>query len=147
MTKKKPLTEPHKEAMASGRRSARIVETYLRQLEVRGRAKGQRSLADIARELEEVETDLAAAGIVERLPLFQRREDLQREALEIEPAEDGQLEQQFIAVAKQYGERRGYSYSTWREVGISREVLDAAGISRTRRPTFRDLSDPSLRVE
>jgi hypothetical protein len=39
-------------------------------------------------------------------------------------------EAEFIASAKAYGERKGISYSAWREVGVSAAVLKQAGISR-----------------
>ncbi len=71
---------------------------------------------------------------MKRLVLLQEREDLQRAALELDARDDRALEAQFVAVAKNYGERRGISYSTWREFGVTKPVLEAAGIPRTRRP-------------
>jgi len=41
------------------------------------------------------------------------------------------LEVEFIATACAYGERKGISYSAWREVGVEPRVLKAAGISRS----------------
>ena len=42
------------------------------------------------------------------------------------------LEKQFIKVAQAYGKRKGISYGTWRAAGVSAQVLQAAGISRSR---------------
>ena len=37
-----------------------------------------------------------------------------------------------MKAAKNYCERKGITYSTWREVGVPAEVLKKAGISRRR---------------
>ena len=36
----------------------------------------------------------------------------------------------FAKVAKTYGERKGIAYATWREMGVSSEVLARSGITR-----------------
>lgn len=41
------------------------------------------------------------------------------------------LEDAFIEVAKGYGDRKGISYATWRDVGVSAATLKRAGVSRT----------------
>ena len=41
------------------------------------------------------------------------------------------LEKNFVKVARQYGERKGISYSAWRTVGVSANVLQQAKISRS----------------
>lgn len=130
----KVMTDEHKGKMADGRRQARIVENYLRHLEQRPKAQKRPSLEAISAELDEVESQLASATGVRRLTLLQERENLQRMALEAQPEDDGALEEQFVAVARGYGDRKGISYSTWREFGVPKEVLQAAAIPRTRRP-------------
>ena len=130
----KRLGEEHKAAMAQGRRESRIVAAYLEHLEARQELSGRRSVEDIAAKLKDVEAQLEHASTITRLALLQEREDLQREAMELPPEPDGQLEEQFIAVANSYGTRKRLSYSTWREAGVSKDVLEAAGIQRTRRP-------------
>ena len=40
------------------------------------------------------------------------------------------LEKSFVAAAKGYSERKGISYTAWRELGVPPEVLKRAGISR-----------------
>ena len=59
---------------------------------------------------------------------------MQRQALEAQPDNYGAIEEQFITVARSYSDRKGISYSTWREFGVSKNVLQTAGIPRTRRP-------------
>ncbi len=44
---------------------------------------------------------------------------------EISALEDG-----FVAVAREYAERKGITYATWREAGVSAGVLKRAGIGR-----------------
>ena len=40
------------------------------------------------------------------------------------------LEEDFVAAARAYGERKGISYAAWREAGVDAAVLKRAGISR-----------------
>jgi len=129
----KSLTADHKNRMAQGRRQTKIVERYLQQIERSTSKKKSVSPAEIADSMAQVALGLESASGIERLELLQRREDLQRLALEAEPEDDGELENQFIAVAKSYGERKKISYSTWREFGVPKDVLEQAGIPRTRR--------------
>ncbi len=37
-----------------------------------------------------------------------------------------------MKVAASYGARKGITYATWREVGVSAETLKKAGVSRAR---------------
>lgn len=120
--------------MAEGRREARIVDSYLNSLERKQVHRGRRSASEIEAELDRIAKDLESATAIERLGLLQAREDLQREALEVAPEDDSELEAQFIAIARTYGDRKGISYSTWREIGVPKEVLQAADVPRTRRP-------------
>ena len=130
----KTLSNAQKAAMAEGRREARIVESYLNSLERKQVQRGKRSATEIESELDRITAELDAASTIERLALLQEREDLQREALEIVPEDDSELESQFIAIARAYGDRKGISYSTWREIGVPKEILKSAGVARTRRP-------------
>lgn len=130
----KTLSNSQKAAMAEGRREARIVDSYLNSLERKQVQRGRRSASEIEAELDQIAKDLESATAIERLGLLQAREDLQREALEVAPEDDSELEAQFIAIARTYGDRKGISYSTWREIGVPKEVLQAADVPRTRRP-------------
>lgn len=131
----KEISEEHKQRMAQGRRQTKVVERYLRSLErVKAQKKRSATPEEIERKLGEIQSALVSAQGIERLELLQQREDFQRTALEAEPENHAELEHQFIAVAKSFGDRKGVSYSTWREFGVPKTVLDAAGVERTRRP-------------
>ena len=41
------------------------------------------------------------------------------------------LEEDFVSVAKSYGDSKAISYSSWRDVGVPASVLKAAGINRS----------------
>ena len=127
------LTTEHKKLMAQGRRQTRIVERYLRHIESTEAQKRRPSPEDLTSELVEVEDSLVQASGISRLELLQKRENLQLLAIEADPQNDDELEKQFVAVAASYSERKGVSYSTWREFGVPKTVLEAAGIARTRR--------------
>ncbi len=130
----KTLSNSQKAAMAEGRREARIVESYLTSLEQKQVQRGRRSAAEIVSELDRITAELESASAIERLVLLQEREDLQREGLEAAPEDDSELEAQFKAIARTYGDRKGISYSTWREIGVPKDILKAADVPRTRRP-------------
>ena len=40
------------------------------------------------------------------------------------------FEADFVAVAQAYSRRKGITWAAWREVGVPRRVLEAAGIER-----------------
>ncbi len=42
------------------------------------------------------------------------------------------MEKEFVRIAKSYAKRNGISYSAFRELGVSAEVLKRAGVARTR---------------
>lgn len=71
------------------------------------------------------------ADPLNELKLLQERRDLQAE-LESKSAttDHAAIEEAFIKVAREYGERQGISYTTWREVGVDAAVLSRAGITR-----------------
>lgn len=116
----------------------RIVDDYLRGLERRSSSRVRlRSAEEIEQEAAQVESELADSSGSQRLELLQKREDLQREALRVqeEATPDlADLEARFVRIALPYSERKGISYSTWREFGVDKAVLEQAGIKRTRRP-------------
>lgn len=68
-----------------------------------------------------------------KLRLTQERLELQALIAELGstgPSDD--WEPEFILVAKSFSDDKGISYSAWREVGVSADVLRQAGIARTR---------------
>lgn len=129
------MTEEHKAALAKGRRQARAVRNYLRALN-RDRRKGPKAdeetlktrIKELQEQIEE-ETDPA-----QRVELIQRRLDYEEQLKELKVQPDLEaLEEQFVAVAKEYSERKGISYTAWREEGVPASALRAAGVPRTRR--------------
>lgn len=127
------LTTQHKEAMAAGRTEGRAVKSYLDALAGDRPRRGRpRTAESIRGRLAAIGRELETATSLRRLQLLQERRDLEAE-LEIKsgPAADlPALEAEFASVAKAYGARKGIAYATWREMGISADVLGRAGITR-----------------
>ena len=132
-TKKAPMTDSHKEALAEGRNHARIVGRYLEALEAnkpkRGRKRTQES---VKKRLNAVAEELKDATGLARLNLLQERRDLEVELATMQagtPDLSG-LEKDFVKVAKAYSAKKKISYGAWREFGVPPETLKRAGITR-----------------
>lgn len=128
------MSDEHKAALAQGRREGRAVKQYLKLVGSRrpGRPVTKESLQKridgITAKLDSEEDPL------KKLELIQNRLDAEDQMAEIEDAVDAEaVEKEFIEVAKSYSERKGISYSAWREAGVSAQVLREAGVPRTRR--------------
>ena len=81
--------------------------------------------------LKEIEEKLGSANPLTRLQLVQERMNLQSAMGSTAEAVDvTSLEEDFVAAAKEYGERKGISYAAWREAGVDAAVLKRAGITR-----------------
>jgi hypothetical protein len=129
----KQLTTEHKEAMAAGRSEGRAVKAYLDALaEHRPRRGRQRTAETIRHRLAALTAELDRATSLRRLQLIQERRDLESELdTKARPAADlAVLEADFAKVAKTYAERKGITYATWREMGVSSDALTRAGITR-----------------
>lgn len=128
------MSEEHKQALALGREEGRAVRSYLDALEANKPKRGRKRTAEgIQRRLEQIDRDLPHADPLSRVHLTQERLDLQSE-LETRPgaADMTTLEEAFIKAAKGYSQRKGISYTAWREVGVDPSLLRRAGIARTR---------------
>lgn len=132
--KKKSMSADHKAALAEGRRQGAAVSAYLEALETHKPKRGRkRTPESIERQLADIEEKLDSASVTQRVEMMQRRRVLQRELDNFSAAPDiSGMEEDFIAIAADYSERRGIEYATWREAGVSADVLRQAGISRTR---------------
>lgn len=130
---RKPMSDEHKAALAEGRAESRAVRRYLDALEAIKPKRGRPRTPDsVKKQLTGVESKLADARGEERLLLIQQRMDLEHELASLSARQDiGDLETDFVAVAKRYGERKGVSYAAWREAGVEAGVLKRAGISRS----------------
>ena len=126
------MTDSHKAALERGRAEGRVVRDYLEALRSNKPKRGRKRTADsINKRLAAIDEELAAASAIEELQLIQERRDLNAELASLGSGIDlGEIEDSFVSVAKGYGERKGISYASWRDVGVSAATLKRAGISR-----------------
>jgi phage-related protein len=127
---KKPMTQAHKAKLAEGRTQSRTINAYLQALESNRPRRGRRvdtspqRLAQLDKEIEE------AFGI-RKLELVQQKIELESLASSDQGGSDlEELRKAFVRVAKSYGQRKGISYTAWRQVGVPAEALREAGIGR-----------------
>ena len=127
------MSSEHKAALAQGRREGRAVKSYLESLGSRrpGRPVTPERLRD---KITALEARIAAeSDPLKALEMRQERLDAQATLSRAEASEDfAVLEASFVEQARSYSERKGISYSAWREAGVAAEVLRRAGIARTR---------------
>ncbi|HZB42923.1 MAG TPA: hypothetical protein VE487_18260 [Ilumatobacter sp.] len=128
----KEMTDSHKAALERGRAEGRIVRDYLEALRSNKPKRGRKRTADsINKRLAAIDKEIQAASAIEELQLIQERRDLNAELASLGSGVDlGEIEDSFVKVAKGYGERKGISYASWRDVGVSAATLKRAGISR-----------------
>jgi uncharacterized protein YicC (UPF0701 family) len=129
----KQVSEAQKQAMAAGRADGRVVKRYLEALEQHRPKRGRkRTPESIQKRLASLDEAIPTADPLRRVALVQQRMDLEEELSRIGTTVDiSEVEKEFTAVVKGYSERKGISYAAWREVGVSADVLKAAGISRS----------------
>jgi hypothetical protein len=134
---KTTLTDEHKDALAEGRRQGNAVRRYLVALdENRPRRGRQVSTESLVERRNEIDAKLASADPLKKAHLIQQKRDLDRRLANVDEGDEVDieaLEGAFIAVAAEYGERKGIEYKTWREVGVPADVLANAGIHWSRR--------------
>ncbi len=128
------MSDSHKAALAKGREEGRIVRAYLEALETTKPRRGRkRTVESIRKKLAAIEKELTSASPLNRLHLVQEQRDLEDELAHSGQSVDvAALEKDFVRVAKDYSARKGLSYSAWRAVGVSAQVLERASIPRTR---------------
>ncbi|MCL4445465.1 MAG: hypothetical protein M1134_01115 [Actinobacteria bacterium] len=131
---RREMTAAHKAALARGRQEGAVVRRYLELLETTRPKRGRkRTKASIKRQLEAVDKKLETADQLARLHLIQQRKNLHAELADLSEGNDrSELEDRFVKIARSYGERKGISYSTWRDMGVSASVLARAGVPRLR---------------
>ena len=132
--KKTPMSAEHKAALAKGREEGRVVRQYLEALESTKPRRGRkRTPESIRKRLATIESQLPEAEPLNRLHLVEEKQRLEAELAHTGDVVDlAALEKSFTKVARQYGERKGISYSAWRTVGVPASVLQQAKIPRTR---------------
>ena len=127
------MSAEHKVALAAGRAEGRAVRLYLEALERNKPRRGRRpSVESLHRQLAEINDRLGDADPLQRLQLIQQRKSVQSR-LEADERRDDlvAMEEEFVACAAAYGDRKGIDYATWREAGVPTEVLQRAGIARS----------------
>lgn len=131
------MSPEHKEALARGRQEARVVRNYLEALHNDGQPGRPVDRQSLEARVERLQSQInEEPNAARRVELIQQRLDAERRLARLEESVDRQsLERDFIEVAKAYSERRGISYTAWREVGVAAAVLREAGISRGRTST------------
>lgn len=131
------MSEQHKDALARGRVQGRVVRDYLTALEA-GRRPGRRvDRAAIEHRITGIQDRIDTQDDpATRVTLLEQRLELEHRlvALDAEPDLDA-LEDEFVAVAAEYSQRKGISYTAWREIGVPAAVLERAGITRAGSPT------------
>jgi hypothetical protein len=76
----------------------------------------------------------ASEDPLEAVDLIQSKLDIERALAELDKSQDLKaLEAGFIENASAYSERKGVTYTAWREFGVPAAVLRQAGIKETRR--------------
>ena len=128
------MSQEHKDALAQGRKEARAIKAYLKTIEARkqGRSVTKEGLESrLTRTNEKIE---ASDDTLKTLDLIQTRLDIQLALSSMEDVENlDQLEAGFVTYAKSYSERKGVSYTAWREFGVPAAVLRDADVPETRR--------------
>jgi hypothetical protein len=128
------MSQEHKDALAQGRLEARSIKAYLRALDSRrpGRPVTKESLD---KRLERVNAKLGDENDpLKRIELLQSKLDLQSALASVEDGANlDDLAANFVAYAKSYSDRKGISYTAWRQFGVPADVLRKAGIQETRR--------------
>ena len=129
------MSDDHKAALAKGRTQGRAVRDYLAALE-QDRKPGRRMDAStVTSRIEELQQKIdAEPDPTKRVEMIQRRLDLEERLVNLAEEVDLEaLEQGFAEAAAEYSERKGITYTAWREAGVPAAVLKQAGIRRTRR--------------
>lgn len=128
------MSKEHKEALARGRKEARAVKAYLRAIDERGGGR-QPSKETLKSRLEKVNEKIEATDDpLKTVDLLQSKLDLERAMSRVEDRDNfAEIEKAFVKNVKSYSERKGISYTAWREFGVPAGVLRAGGVPETRR--------------
>lgn len=129
------MSNEHKAALAKGRQQARVVRDYLAALERDSRRRRRLSRDELQQKVQQYQEQIAnEEDPANRVELVQKRLGFEERLADYEEAPDlDQLQQDFVDVVAEYSERKGLTYTAWREVGVPAAVLREGGIPRTRR--------------
>ena len=131
---KRIMTNEHKEKLAVGRNESRVINRYLEAIVAgKGKRGRNRTPESISMQIVRLDKEIVNAGAVQRLELTQKRFDLVAERERLNARVDlASVEKDFVKIARSYAKRNGISYAAFREMGVSADVLKAAGISRAK---------------
>ena len=128
------MSAEHKAALAEGRKQARAIKAYLKALGDRrpGRPVTAESLT---KKIDNLSAKIGdEADPLKKVEMVQQRLDAEDQLAALaETVDFSRLEVDFVQAVKAYSDRKGISYSAWREAGVPAEVLRTAEIPRTRR--------------
>ena len=127
------MSPEHKSALAAGRNEGGAVRAYLEALEAHRPKRGRKRTSEsIKKRLAAIDEQLPSADPLNRVKLLQEQMNLRSELEQLDHKVDlGALEEQFVAVAQSYSQRKGISYSAWRAIGVAPNTLKRAGIARS----------------
>jgi chromatin segregation and condensation protein Rec8/ScpA/Scc1 (kleisin family) len=133
----KKMSDEHKAALAKGREQGRAVREYLAALSEEKKPGRRVDPETLSQKIAQIQEQIASEpDPAKRVEHIQKRLDLEAQQADTNGHVDLEaLEQDFVEAAKEYSERKGITYSAWREAGVPAAVLKAAGIPRTRRPS------------
>jgi uncharacterized Ntn-hydrolase superfamily protein len=131
---KRTMSADHKAKLAQGRNESRVVAKYLEALAAgKGKRGRKRTPESISIQIARIDKEIVSAAPIRKLELTQKRYDLVGEHERLTSRIDlTSVEKDFVKIAKSYASRNGISYSAFRELGVSAEVLKRCGISRAR---------------
>lgn len=127
------MSQQHKDALKQGRTESRAIKAYLEAL---GRRSPGRPVTkdSLKAQLERINQKLETAETLKSVELVQKRIDVETALSSLESADDfAALESAFVKNAKSYSDRKGITYTAWREIGVPAATLRAAGVPETRR--------------
>lgn len=130
----KQMSAEHKAAMAEGRKEGQAVKAYLDAIEGQKPRRGRRRTTEsIQKRLVVIDHELASVSSLRKLQLIQEKRDLETELAGIGATgpDISSLVEDFVRVAKSYGQRKGITYPSWRDLGVPADILKRAGITRS----------------
>lgn len=133
-TKRYSMSDEHKAQLAIGRDQSRIVREYLSALqEFKPKRGRKRTPETVQSRLDAIIAQLVAeTDPLRRLKLIQEKADLERWLESQKASTDlSALESEFMRVVKDFSQRKGITYSAWREAGVPPHVLRDAGLARS----------------
>ena len=136
-TGSKKMSADHKAALAKGREQGRAVREYLDALNQEKKPGRKLDPDTLKQRIEETQNQIdEESDAAKRVELIQKRLNYEDQLANLGDEVDlEQLEKDFVKAAEEYSERKGITYTAWREAGVPAAVLKQAGIPRTRRPS------------